>query len=285
MTPRLRRCFVRMTRRRRLVPRRQPAVRRNPAVTPPWHPRHAIVPGLERSPGAAAAKREGRLDAISAIRQFLSATTVPAEVVDEFLSDAPDLWLASAAPVLLAGDLALCHPPLRTAEVRAVARPLGDGIIRLTVFAHDRHGLLADTTGVVSASGFQIVAASAMTCRARRVALHALTLAAGELEADAWDRLGARLREVGAGDSAAVTFTPEGEAQVESVPFSPGHHLVTVRAPDQVGLLWAICSWFADHQLSIETAHVSGEPGEWVTDRFVVEGTPDVADLARRISV
>lgn len=227
---------------------------------------------------------EGRLDASSAVRQFLSATTVPADVVDEFLSDAPDLWLASAGAELLAGDLALCHPGLQPAEVRAAGRPLGDGIVRLTVFAHDRHGLLADTTGVVSASGFPIVAASAMTCRARRVALHSLTLAAGQTEPGAWDRLRIRLREVGAGGSAAVAFTPEGEAQVEATPFSPGHHLVTVRAPDQVGLLWAVCSWFADQKVSIETAHVTGEPGEWAAGRFVVEGAPDVADLARRLS-
>ena len=226
----------------------------------------------------------GRLDASSAVRQLLGATTVPPDVVDEFLSDAPDLWLASAGVELLAGDLALCHPDLRAAEVRAAGRPLGDGIIRLTVFAHDRHGLLADTTGVVSASGFPIVAATAMTCRARRVALHALTLAAGETQPDAWDRLRTRLREVGAGASAAVEFTPEGAAHVEVAPFSPGHHLVTVRARDQVGLLWAICSWFADQQVSIETAHVTGEPGEWAAGRFIVEGAPDVADLARRLS-
>src|SRR5207302_3307749 len=56
------------------------------------------------------------------------------------------LWLMSAAPAVLAGDLALCHPKLRRDEVRAVARSIaGSDRVRLTVVAADRPGLLADS--------------------------------------------------------------------------------------------------------------------------------------------
>lgn len=223
-------------------------------------------------------------EAATAVRHLLSSTTVPPAVVDDYLADAPDLWLASAPPELLAGDLALCHPDLRPGEVRAAARPIEDGLTRLTVMAHDRHGLLADTTGVIAASGFPIAAASAMTCRRRGIGLHALAVEADDIGGDGWDRLGARLRGIAGGGRDPVTFSPIGRARATTTPLPDGHSLITVRAPDQTGLLWAICSWFADLGISIETAHVSGGVDGWVTDRFAVAGSPDVGGLAARLS-
>src|SRR5205807_10371166 len=126
------------------------------------------------------------------IAEALRTTRIPRGAARTLLRTAPPLWLMSAAPAVLAGDVALCQPKLRRREARAVARSItGSDRTRLTVVAHDRPGLLADSAAVLADHGVSIVAASAATWRRRSLALHALTLSgAGALDQDTWSKLG-----------------------------------------------------------------------------------------------
>jgi len=202
------------------------------------------------------------------------------------LRNAPPLWLLSAHPSILAGDLALCHPKLANKEVRAVVRPIqGTRSVRLTVAAPDRRGLLGDTTGVVGRRGLWITDASASTWPRHKLALHALTIAnASDIEPGVWERLGNDLRSIG-GDRASgpSDFTPVGHAVVTADGRPPGQTLVRVWARDQIGLLSAVCNWFADHDASVESLHATTD-GERVRDVFLVSGEVAAHELARYLS-
>src|SRR5580658_8556858 len=220
---------------------------------------------------------------VSEVKSLLVATTIPQTVVDEALERASTLWLMSAPAEQLAGDVVLCHPPIGAQEVRAAAHPLDDGGIRLTVVAHDRRALLADTAAVLAAEGLSVSAASAMSWNDSGVALHALTIADAELTSERWARLGVALQGLSTASPPEVHFTPVGRATVRSSPSAMGRCVVTVIAPDQIGLLWAICRWFADHGASIEAASVGADHG-LVQDHFVVVGEPEVNGLADRLT-
>ena len=140
------------------------------------------------------------------VAEALAATTIPIRRARLLLRDAPPLWLMSAPPSVLAGDIALCYPKLARGEVRAVARPIDDSdAVRLTIAAPDRRGLLADTTGVLALHGLSITDASAATWPAQHLALHALTIEnAAAVDADGWEQLGADLRTIGIEGNAAA---------------------------------------------------------------------------------
>jgi predicted amino acid-binding ACT domain protein len=220
---------------------------------------------------------------VSEVKNLLVETTMPQDVIDDSLECASALWLMSAPAETLAADLVLCHPPLGPQEIRAAAHSLDDGGLRLTVVAHDRPGLLADTAAVLAADGLSVSAASAMSWTGPGLALHSLTVADTKLSQDRWARLGTRLQGLGTAAPPAIDFVPVGRAQVDSSPSAMGRCVVTVTAPDQVGLLWAICRWFADNGVSIEAARAGAEEG-LVQDHFIVIGRPDVSGLAARLT-
>ena len=58
--------------------------------------------------------------------------------------------------------------------------------------------------------------------------------------------------------------------------------LVSIRAPDQLGMLWAICRWFADHHVNIESMSATTNAGSAV-DTFIVSGEFDTDELAAHI--
>jgi [protein-PII] uridylyltransferase len=216
------------------------------------------------------------------ISVLLADTTIPGDLAQSLLRDASALWLMSAPAPLLASDLALCDPLLEPREVRAVVFPLEGGGHRLTVVAHDRQGLLADTAAVLAAEGLSITSASAATWVDHDIALHAVIVPPG-LAAPLWPDLGTRLRVLTAESAPTVTFRPEGKAVVASSAAASHHRLITVAAPDQVGLLWAACRWLADHGVNIESARVGGSHG-MAEDHFLVVGDADVDELAAHLS-
>jgi UTP:GlnB (protein PII) uridylyltransferase len=63
----------------------------------------------------------------------------------------------------------------------------------------------------------------------------------------------------------------------------PGQSLVTVEAPERVGLLWVTASWFGDHQLNVEAAHLDAR-GRLAVDLFLIDGKPDVDGLAAHLA-
>jgi pimeloyl-ACP methyl ester carboxylesterase len=220
------------------------------------------------------------------VSDALRGTTMPMRRARTLLRDAPPLWFMSAPPSVLAGDVALCHPKLGRGEVRAVVRRIdGSNTVRLTVAAPDRAGLLADTTGVLARHALCITDASAATWPRSQLALHAFTIEkAAHIDASAWERLGADLRAVGiAGADVRPGFIPIGRAIVTVDGSQPERTLVRVSARDQVGLLWAICRWLADHDLTIEALHAATE-GESARDVFIVAGSFRAQDLAGYLS-
>lgn len=219
------------------------------------------------------------------IRSALARTTIPDEVAQSLVAQAPELWLMSEpSGELLASDLALCHPSLGPREVRARAVPIDwVGTWRLTIVARDRPGLLADTTGVLAALGIPVLAASALTLTARRLAMHSLLVAAPQLAESSWHDLGRRLRTAANGRTPRVRFQPSGVAEVTCTGRPRGLHLLTVSAPDQTGLLSTICRAVAEQSVSIEVAHAVERDGR-AEDLFLVDGEVDVAELASRLS-
>jgi predicted amino acid-binding ACT domain protein len=221
---------------------------------------------------------------VAQLRELLEETTMPRAVVSQMLDDVSPLWVMSEPPEVLAADLALCHPRVAAGEVRAVARELPeDNMFRLTVVARDRRGFLADTAAVLSAAGVTVETASVMTWPSRRLALHALTVRShGDMDAARWSAIGDRLR---ATVDAPFTsgFVPSGRATVTRSGAGVGTSIVRVSAPDDVGLLSAICRWFADEGLSIEAAGIATVDGV-ASDVFLVDGECDTAGLARHLS-
>ncbi|MDQ1510567.1 MAG: hypothetical protein QOG50_2411 [Actinomycetota bacterium] len=218
--------------------------------------------------------------------EALKTTSIPARRARTLLRDAPPLWLMSAPPAVLAGDIALCHPKLASREVRAVARRMdGADAVRLTVAAPDRHRLLGDTTGVLALHGLAISDASAATWPKQHLALHALTIEnASDVDAAGWERLGDDLATIGIESNRKwPDFEPMGRAAVTVDGSRAERTLVRVSAPDQVGLLSAICHWFADHDLSVESLHAAID-GETARDVFLVTGACSAQELSNHLS-
>jgi glycine cleavage system regulatory protein len=218
-----------------------------------------------------------RVPAAADLRPLLRRTALPGPLVDELLAGASPIWLMSGPAALLATDIALVHPPLVTGEVRAIAHPLRAPAqsVRVTVVAEDRWGLLADTAAAFTSEGSSVTDASAMTWTDRKLALHAVTVPAVGWDEERWDRFGRRLRGLA---PLEPVYWARGDATVSATGHGMGRCLLTVEAPDQIGLLWAICRWLADREIGIEAAHVGGSGGR-AGGTFLVVGAPDVAAL------
>ncbi len=216
------------------------------------------------------------------LAELLEATTMPPDLIDLLLRAAPALWLSSDTTALLAADLALCHPALAAGEVRARVSTLPQSW-RLTVVAADRPGLLADTASVVAQQGCTIARASAASWSAPDLALHSVTILGAPPTPARLDQLGDRLRSPVA-TSAMHPFTPLGKAKVKVSGEADGDDIVSARAPDQPGLLAAICRWFADRDASIQAAWIAQDATGAAEDFFVVRGSVDCAALERFLS-
>jgi len=221
----------------------------------------------------------------SQLRDLLGHTTVPRRFAKRLLDGVSPLWVLSEAPAVLAGDLALCYPRLRRGEVRAVARQMPTtNSFRLTVVAGDRPGLLADTAATLAAEGVSVASASVMTWPKARLALHAITVQSHTgFDAKRWAAIGRRLRETAAGSPTSFPFVPSGRAQVTRTGAGSGETLVRVTAPDRLGLLSAMCRWFADQGVSIQAADIATVDGT-ATDVFLVRGELDIDLLAEHLT-
>ncbi|MCU1397279.1 MAG: Alpha/beta hydrolase fold [Acidimicrobiales bacterium] len=233
---------------------------------------------------------EGRrvaADNVAHLRELLAGSTVPRKIASRLLAGVSPLWVLSEAPSVLAADLALCHPRLRPGEVRAVARAIeSSNTFRLTVVAADRPGLLADTAATLASEGVSIVAASATTWPEQRLALHSVTVrSATAFDAQRWAVIGSRLRAMATDETPHYPFEPSDHATVTRSGAGAGvaSSVVRVTAPDRLGLLSAICRWFADAGVSIEAASVSTVDGT-AEDVFLITGDCDIHDLEHQLS-
>jgi pimeloyl-ACP methyl ester carboxylesterase/glycine cleavage system regulatory protein len=218
------------------------------------------------------------------LRRLLRGTNIPGRVVTRLLEAASPLWMMSERPSVLAADLALCHPQLAPGEVRAVARPLEDlAVYRLTVVAADRPGLLADTAAALADADLTVESASVSTWTDSDIALHALTVRSTYLTDPDWSALGDRLRTIATDPPTVARYLRTGRATVSAVAAGSGRTLVTVTAPDGLGLLEAVGRWFAEQGISIEAAEIATYGGQ-ATDRFRIAGDADVEALATHLS-
>ena len=116
-----------------------------------------------------------------------------------------------------------------------------------------------------------------------RVALQRVTVASAPRATvgdDNWSRLGRELRANLSGASAPeVVFHPKGPVVVEAQPQELGRCVVTVEAPDRVGLLHATANWFESHDCNVESCR-GGSEGDRARDVFIVAGPVDTAALA-----
>jgi UTP:GlnB (protein PII) uridylyltransferase len=217
----------------------------------------------------------------------LGSSPIPPEAAARLVAEASELWLLSAPADVLAGDLAQCHPPLGPDEARVGMRPTGpEQSMRIAVVAHDRAGLLAGTAGVLAAHGLTVVAASVTTWSDQAMALHGLTLGGTDrLRDDAYrDQIVADLAAAARGEwRGDVPFKAQGPVAVVASPAPLDHSLVSVEAPDRLGLLWAITSWFAGHGVNVVAAQLSDEDGR-AKDLFLVSGSPDPEGLAAHLA-
>jgi predicted amino acid-binding ACT domain protein len=212
---------------------------------------------------------------------LLSASGVPPDVAGRLVEGLAGMWLLNESAEVLAADLAHCHPEPAAGEVRASFRPSDiGGLWRLTVVAPDRPGLLAATAGTLASHGLSVRTAGMTTWPDQAMALQGLTISGG---AD-WEALADQVQEVlGKKRPVSVPWKPEGPVKVLSSPVLTGQSLITVEAPDRVGLLWAVASWFADHGLNVTAAQLD-EQGEQAVDRFLIDGDPDVKGLAHHLA-
>jgi glycine cleavage system regulatory protein len=218
---------------------------------------------------------------VKELRKGLADTTMPKEKMDALLKGASSLWLSSDSGALLAGDLALCHPPLKRHEVRA--RTVGgDDTWRLTVATHDRKGLVADTAAILSLQDFSITGASLATWDTFDLALLSLTIDGAVPDEEALDHIGAALRAASDGTRPTIPFAPTGRAFVRHSGSANGDAMISVVAPDQRGLLATICRWFSDAGVNIEAAWITGE--EEANDVFVVDGEVNVNELEKLLT-
>jgi pimeloyl-ACP methyl ester carboxylesterase/glycine cleavage system regulatory protein len=209
---------------------------------------------------------------------------MPGRTVRSLVAEAAPLWLLSDNAAALAGDLALCHPKLGRGEVRAVARPIeASALVRLTVVTADRPGLLADSASVLTANELSIRDASAATWPARRLAVHSFTVADRASRDDAgWEQLGSDLRAMVRDGVTPVPFRSRGPVDVTVDGSGMDRSLVRVRARDQIGLLAAICRWFAMHGLNVESVHAR-TVNRIASDDFIVSGPCDGEGLRKHL--
>lgn len=226
------------------------------------------------------------------VSELLAGTSIPAGLVGTLLEGASPLWLLGQAPEQVAGDLALCHPALLPGEVRAIAHPLedrlagarpgrGSGSHKVSMVAPDRPGLMAGAAGALAAHGLSIVAAAASSWPELGVAVQRVVVEAAVVGSHVgWDAVGADLTASLTGRARLVVpFVPCPPVTVSCTDHGGDRVVVAVRAPDRVGLLWAIASWFEEHACNIEVANVDAEDGMAI-DTFVVHGSLDADALA-----
>jgi predicted amino acid-binding ACT domain protein len=223
----------------------------------------------------------------AAVRALLAPTSLPDQLVVDLLAEVSAIWLMGEPAEVLAGDLVLCHPPLGPEEVRAVAKPTASpSVWRMTVAAHDRPGLLAGLAGALADQQLSIVDAAATVLPGPGIALQRVTAVHAEgrlMEQADWDAVGLRLQAVlGRREAVRATFVPAPPVTVESQPQDLGRVVVTITAPDRVGLLWAVAAWFESHGANVETYRATSHAGV-ASDTFVVVGGCDCAALAGAI--
>ncbi len=220
------------------------------------------------------------------LRQLLEPTSLPANLVEEFLAETNALWLLGERDDVVAGEIVLCHPPLAPGEVRAVVKGTDQaGAWRITVVTADRPGLLASTAAVLANEGLGVTSAAVTVLESSRLALQRVTVAGvPTAAAEDWERLGDRLRRgLTREGTVEVSWQPSDPVAVESHPQGSGRTMIQIEAPDTTGLLWAVAGHLNAQGANIEAARLGSEEGT-AKDVFIVVGDVDPERLLAALS-
>ena len=219
------------------------------------------------------------------IERLLKETHLSKQNVRSLLESASPLWLLSDSASALAGDLVLCRPTLLKDEIRAIARNIESStLVRITIAARDRRGLLADSAAVLTANGLSICNASAATWRRQHLALHSFIVSGGvQFNAASWDALGEQLRTMVATGSAPPPLVRPLRPVSVIVEGAGDRSIVKVVAPDEHGLLATICRYFHTHGVNIESLQARTRHGV-ARDTFLVIGTVESDDLKAHLA-
>jgi pimeloyl-ACP methyl ester carboxylesterase/glycine cleavage system regulatory protein len=219
------------------------------------------------------------------IERLLEETHLSKQIVRSLLESASPLWLLSDSASALAGDLVLCRPTLKKDEIRAIARNIESStLVRVTIAARDRRGLLADSAAVLTTNGLSICNASAATWSRQHLAIHSFIVSGGvQFNAASWDALGEQLRTmVATGSAPPPQIGPLRPVSVV-VEGAGDRSIVKVVAPDEPGLLATICRYFQTHKVNIESLQARTRHGV-ARDTFLVIGTIEAEDLQAHLA-
>lgn len=183
------------------------------------------------------------------------------EAVDR-LTHAARAYLLSQDAAALARQARLLEPLPRRGVARVLVGAEGPGLWRVEVASRDRRGLLAVITGVLAATGLDVVDAAATTWPDGG-AVESFLVRADEAPDEGFLRAAVESAWRGGLSSspipdAKVTFDDEA---------SPWYTLCEVEAPDERGLLHALAVAFAASGADVHSARISTVEGRAV-DRF-----------------
>ena len=194
------------------------------------------------------------------------------------LDTLPPSYLSATSTPDMADDVRLLLSPPQPGQVKHRVDPGTEvGQLSLTVGVMDRPGTLARTAGVLALNRVSVLTANAFSTT-NGIALQRFIVKPSE-EMD-WDAIAADLAAAYSGRLAvearlgkkvadyrpAVAFVPEVRVLQEESAHST---VVEVRAPDALGLLWAITASLTELDLDIHVAKID-TLGERVVDVFYV---------------
>lgn len=193
------------------------------------------------------------------------------------LSSLPPSYIDSAPALTLADEVRLLSLPLGPGEIRtSIDDAAGDRTL-VTVCLPDRPGTLARTAGVLTLHRVSVRSAQAFSTSSG-MALERFDVATPE--APRWDEVIASLKAAYSGRLAldahlerkAADYRPPGtiDPEIRVLQDEAEHStVIEVRAPDALGLLYAIASGLSDLDLDIHVAKID-TLGERVVDVFYV---------------
>jgi [protein-PII] uridylyltransferase len=180
----------------------------------------------------------------------------------ERLVHASRAYLLSQDPAALARQARLLEPTPRRGQARVLVGAEGTALWRVEVASRDRRGLLAVVTGVLAATGLDVVDAAAATWP-DGAAVESFLVSTDVPPDEAF--LGAAVESALKGP---LSSSPIPDAKVSfDDEASPWYTLCEVEAPDERGLLHALAVAFAASGADVHSARISTVQGRAV-DRF-----------------
>ncbi len=187
----------------------------------------------------------------------------------ERVSAAPRSYLLRQPPSAIARQAEVLRRPVHGNEVRVILDDRGDRTDRdwsIDVAARDRHGLLADVTGVLARHGLSVIEAVVATWP-DDVALEVFRVRGDEPDVDAI------ARDIRTAFAQPLTSDPMPDVNVTfDNSASPWHTVCEIEAPDRTGLLHNVAAALSASEVEVVAATITDADGV-AHDRFELVAT------------